>query len=324
MRLVIMGTGPFAVPTFQSLIESEHQIAALVTRPTVPPRGRSKAPPTPMRDVAEAHGVTVLALDDVNSESDRQQVAALKPELLVVCDFGQILSRKTLAVSPLGGINLHASLLPKYRGAAPINWAIYHGETETGLTVIHMSPKLDAGPCLVQTKTPIGPDETAVELEQRLARMGIESVHESIAMLAAWDGQSVIGTRQDPALTSRAPRLKKTDGEVDWTRTAQQIRNQIRAFQPWPGTYTHWQRTGSEPLRLILDQVSIDSETSAISVEPGQVTHCDDRQLWIATGSSPLSLERVQPASKRVMLIDEFLRGHAVRLGDKFGGAEIG
>ena len=318
MRILILGTGPFAVPMFQSLLDSAHEIPALITRPTPPPRGREKASLNPMRDLALARGLPVHAPESIHSPDAAALIASLAPDLFMVCDYGQILSREVLALAPLGGINLHASLLPKYRGAAPINWAIYHGEVETGVSVIHMTPRLDGGPCLTVLRTPIAPDETAPHLEHRLAQLGIQAVFKAIELLSHWDRQSAIGAIQDQALATKAPRLKKTDGAVNWSRSAAQIRNQVRAFQPWPGTYTHWLRCGGEPLRLILDQVSLAPDSIAGRL-PGEVVVGEGQRLIIATGGGALSLDVVQPAGKRVMPISEFLPGYPLRLGACFG-----
>jgi methionyl-tRNA formyltransferase len=316
MRLLMMGTGPFAVPTFASLLDSTHQVVALVARPVPPPKGRIASPPAPMRDLALARGVPILEPDDINAPASRQALAALDFQLLVACDYGQILSADTLAVSPLGGINLHASLLPKYRGAAPINWAIYQGDAETGVTVLHMTARLDSGPCLVQRRTPIGPDEDAVVLEKRLSEIGVDAVREALDMIARWDGQSLLGEVQDPLLATKAPRLKKTDGEISWNRTAAQIANQVRALKPWPGTFTTWPRAGGEAMRLILDRVSIVSAAQA-NAPPGQVVLVDKSRLLVATGDGLLSLDRIKPAGKRSMDIGEFLRGHPMEIGDR-------
>ncbi len=319
MRLMMMGTGPFAVPSFNSLLDSDHEVVGLVTRPVAPPRGRRKTPLNPMRDVAEQRNVPLLAPEDVNNDVVRQQLADLRPELLVVCDYGQILKKQTLQIAVLGGINLHASLLPKYRGAAPINWAIYHGEKTTGVTVIHMSPRMDAGPCLVQQETEIGDDEAADALEPRLAQLGAGTVHAAIDMLADWDGEAVLGFVQDPQLVTNAPRLRKSNGEIDWSRSAHQIRNQVRAMKPWPGSFTFWRRNQGNPVRVILDQVSVVDESTA-DAHFGEVVSSDQGHLWIASGEGMLSVEQIQPAGKRVMKIEEFLRGHPVKTGDQFGG----
>ncbi len=317
MRLILMGTGPFAVPSFQSLLQSDHQVVALVTRPVPPARGRQKIPPNPVRALPWGDDGPVLDPQDVNAKDVRSRLAELRADVLVVCDYGQILANDTLDVARLGGINLHGSLLPKYRGAAPVNWAVWHGEKQTGVTVIHMTPRLDAGPCLVKRATPIDPEESAEQLESRLAQLGVEPVHQALAMLEAWDGVSELGELQDPQQASKAPRLKKSDGVVDWSRTARQIADQVRALKPWPGTYTHWQRPDGEPLRLILDsveQVSVEKGEAAA----GTVVHRTDNQLCVATGQGTLALRRVKPAGKRVLDVAEFLRGYPVKLGDQF------
>ncbi len=319
MRIIMMGTGPFAVPTFESLLESQHDVVVLVTRPTPPVRSRGKAPRNPMREVAEARGIEVLSPDNVNAEAARKQLASLRPDLYVVCDYGQILSPATLSIPPLGGINLHGSLLPKYRGAAPVHWAILNGDEETGITVIHMTPKLDGGPVLTLRSTPIGRSETTEELEPRLALLGVEAVHEAIALLAAWDRSSPLGTLQDAALACRAPRLNKSDGAVDWSLSATRIYNKFRALKPWPGTFTHWLRADGEPLRLLLDDIAIVEGTDCETASTGSVLVSDGTRLEVATGDGILSLLKVQPAGKRVMAIDEFLRGYPIPVGDRLG-----
>ena len=319
MRIVTLGTGPFAVPTFAALLDAGHEVPALVTRPTPAARGREKAPLNPMRELAESRGIPVLAPESINTPEARQQLVELHPELLVVCDYGQILSSQSLGVAPLGGINLHGSLLPKYRGAAPVHWAILNGEKETGVTVIHMTPRLDGGPILSVRRTPIGPDETMPELESRLSQLGVDAVKEAISKLAAWDRTSPLGELQDPHQASKAPRLTKQDGAVDWSRSAEQIHNQVRALQPWPGTYTNWLRSSGEPLRLILVQVR--SAECGVRSESGTVLVSDGKQLVVATGDGALAIERIQPAGKRVMAVDEFLRGYALQVGDRFGPA---
>lgn len=319
VRIIMMGTGPFAVPTFESLVASQHEVVVLVTRPQPPVRTRGKPPANPMRDAAERQAIEVIAPDDVNSETARTQLAALRPDLFVVCDYGQLLSPQTLAIPPLGGINLHGSLLPKYRGAAPVQRCLLQGDPQTGVTVIHMTPKLDGGPCLATRCTPIGGEETAEQLELRLSQLGVEPVHEAIGMLAAWDRKSDIGVPQDPSLASRAPRLKKADGAIDWTRTAEQIRNQVRALKPWPGSFTEWQGGAGKPVRLIVDRVALGPDPPA-GASPGTIVGIDDGGLHVATGAGGLVIQSLQPAGKRVMDAGSFLRGHPVAVGDRLGG----
>ena len=319
MRLIMMGTGPFAVPTFRSLLDCSHTVLALVTRPAVvvPTRGKVKVPPNPMRELGEARGIPILTPPDVNAPDSRQTLRELSADLLVVCDYGQILSPETLAVSPLGGINLHGSLLPKYRGAAPIQWAIWKGEQETGVSVIHMTPKLDAGPCLVQSKTAIGETETAEQLEPRLALLGVPAVHEALAMLAAWDRTSPLGSIQDPSKASRARRLKKSDGDVDWSKPAQEIFCQFRAVQPWPGLFTHYFRPAGDPLRVLLEQIAV--VPSAGNQSPGMVISLAEGILKIATGEGAIAISKLQPAGKRTLTAADFIRGYSASAGIRFG-----
>jgi methionyl-tRNA formyltransferase len=319
MRLIMMGTGPFAVPTFEFLLASSHDVLTLVTRPAtvVQSRGKSKAISHPMREVAESRGLPVLDPEDINAPSARAQLSELRPDLLVVCDYGQLLSVDTLAIAPLGGINLHGSLLPKYRGAAPVNWAIWRGESETGVTVLHMTPRLDAGPSLVQVRTAIGPDETAAQLEVRLAQLGVAAVGDALGKLANWDRQSPLGTTQDPAQATRAPRLKKGDGRVDWSQAAVEIYRQYRALQPWPGIYTEWQSAGREPLRIILEKICIEPSPSP---EPGRVVVSDGSSLVVSAGRDAIAIQRLQPAGRRAMETAEFLRGYPLHIGERLGG----
>jgi methionyl-tRNA formyltransferase len=273
-----------------------------------------------MRETATERAVPVLDPHDANAPSVRQQLEELGADLLVVCDYGQILSRETLAATPLGGINLHGSLLPKYRGAAPVQWALLSGESETGNSVIHMTPRLDAGPCLIQQRIEIGPTENAGELEQRMAEAGAHAVVDAIDILDKWDRVSTIGMIQENAEATRAPRLKKSDGEVDWNRQAIQIHNQVRALKPWPGTFTSWHREDAASVRLILDDVSACPEKKSQD-SPGTVVAADSHEILVATGGGLLSVTGLQPAGKRAMSVADFLRGHHVSVGAKLGPA---
>ncbi len=316
IRLVIMGTGPFAVPMSSAIYETSHEVAALVTQPRRGGHGK-RAAANPMRELAQRHRTPVLDPEDLNTDESRADLARYEPDLLVVTDYGQILAPETLAVAPHGGINLHGSLLPKYRGAAPINWAIYHGETETGVTIIHMTPRCDAGPCLARETTPIDPEETAVELEERLAGIGAVLICKTLDDISAGTTRTI---DQDSTQVSRARRLRKSDGSVDWSRSAVAIKNQVRAMQPWPTTFTYWHRPGKEPLRLILDRVEALTETTIAS--PGTVVTADGGVLEVATGDGTIGLESVQPAGKRLLSSNELLRGYPVEVGHLLGPAE--
>ena len=315
MRIVMMGTGPFAVPTFQALLSGRHEVTCLFTQPLRPVRGKRSVPATPMRDVAIEHDLPIFDPVSINTDAARGVLSKQQAELLVVCDYGQILSRETLALARHGGINLHGSILPKYRGAAPVNWAIYYGDTETGVTVIHMTPKLDGGPCLKIVRTPIGRHETAVELEQRLAQMGVPAVLQAIEMLESHDPDALVGEPQDSSQASRAPRLAKCDADVDWNHTAQEIYNQFRAFQPWPGCYTHLARKEKPPLRLILTKISPEEEPA--TSPPGTIAVAEGDRLLLAARAGQIRVEKLQPAGKKVMTAAEFVRGYQPAVGDR-------
>ncbi|MCH7825246.1 MAG: methionyl-tRNA formyltransferase, partial [Acidobacteria bacterium] len=205
----MMGTGPFAVPTFRALLATRHSVVLLVTQPRRSVRGRRDRSATPMRDVAVERDVPIFDPENVNQPEACAQLRRHEADLLIVADYGQILSRAALAAAGHGGINLHASLLPKYRGAAPVNWALYHGETRTGVTVIQMTRALDAGPAVAQSAVDVEPQETAEALESRLAGLAARLVVETIDAVEAGTLRPLT---QDNARATRAPRLKKSDG----------------------------------------------------------------------------------------------------------------
>ena len=314
MKLILFGTGPFAVPSFENLIHSDHTIAAVVTRPIADSGKRRKTAENPTRDLGEAHGLPILDPLSINTEDSIAALKSLDADLFIVCDYGQILSREALSTAKLGGINLHGSLLPKYRGAAPIHWAIYNGDKVTGVTIIHMTPRLDGGPCLVKVETEIGDEETTELIEPRLADLGVDAVNRSIEMLQQWDGHSEIGTKQKQSEATKAPRLKKADGRIDWSRGAIEIKNQIRAFQPWPGTFTTWQPQGKSEQRLIIHKASVISE-SKTDAASGEIIRSDKTEFVVQTGAGQLSLDIVQPAGKKPMPIADFLRGNPPKSG---------
>jgi methionyl-tRNA formyltransferase len=323
----MLGTGPFAVPTLRALADSRHEIALVVTRP---PTGRMREA-SPMQRAAELLGVSIWSPDTVNLPDAQSRIASLAPDLLVVCDYGEILRPETLAAARLGGINLHGSLLPKYRGAAPVQWAILNGDAETGNSVIQMTPGLDAGPCLAQQQTPIDPDEDAEQLEKRLAEMGATAVLQVIDELESGTAKPIA---QDKSLASKAPRLKKEQGLINWDHTAQEIKNRVRGLRPWPRAFTFWHRAEGEPLRVSIDRVTINPlpleegsvrVTSAVTGDlgsgcamPGTLLDAS-KQLLVATGDGILAIEELQPAGKRSMPAADFLRGNRVSPGDLFG-----
>jgi methionyl-tRNA formyltransferase len=319
MRLIMLGTGPFAVPTLEALANSRHEIALVISRP---PTGRAPQA-SPLQRAGESLKLEIWSPDTVNTPDAQSRLASLAADLLVVCDYGEILKPETLATTRLGGINLHGSLLPKFRGAAPVQWAILRGETETGNSVIQMTPGLDAGPCLAQQRTPIDPDEDAAQLEARLAKLGAEAVLQVVDDL---ENNRAHPIAQDKSLASKAPRLKKEQGAIDWTRPAQEIKNQVRALRPWPRAYTFLHRSDADPLRLNIDRVAINPTGEPASAggqskhqsSPGSILEAETRFL-VATADTALEICELQPAGKRAMSAQEFLRGYRVQAGQQIG-----
>lgn len=316
MRIVALGTGPFAVPSLKALMASdEHKVLAVVTRP---PRGRRKEPPAPMAVAAEELGLPLWQPESVNLPESVERLAAYEADLLVVCDYGEILKPDALGTTRLGGVNLHGSLLPRYRGAAPVQWAVINGDAETGNTVIQMTPGLDAGPILGTQLIPINPFETSGELEDRLAELGGELTLKVVNELAAG---TAVGTPQDKSLMTKAPRLKKEDGLIAWTRPAAEIKNQVRGLQPWPRAYTFVPQPKGEALRLVIDKVEVTESTEDTPLEAGQpgAVLVADKRLIIATGDGALEILEVQPAGKRRMAAGDWLLGAKLEAGSVLG-----
>lgn len=323
MRIVMMGTGTFAEPTLRVLLDRGEQVVGVVTQPDREigqKRSSTRQVGQGIKTIAQAAGVPVVQPESINTAEGLSALHDFRPDLLVVVAYGQILSAEALAAARLGGINIHASLLPKYRGAAPIAWAIWQGETETGVSIIRMTPGLDAGDILAQEAVVILPDETAGELEARLAPIGARLAWEVIQKLKQGP---VTGRKQDPALVTKAPKLRKEMGLIDWSRRASQVWNQIRAVQPWPTPYTFLHRAGHPTCRVLIpDAVPIDETNrpgppGAILVEP---THEGERALFTRCGEGTLlRILALQPAGKRLMSAADFLRGHPLQPGDHFG-----
>ena len=314
IRIIVLGTGDFALPVLEHLADTGHKILALITQPDRPQGRKQEIIKSAIKLAAEARGIPVFQPEDVNSPESRQFIAQLGADLLVTAAYGQILSASTLAIAPMGGINLHGSLLPAYRGAAPVARAIQNGETETGVTVIRMTTRIDAGGMLSVARTPIDPDETAGELESRLAKLGAPLVASSIAALVAGTAQII---PQDKAKVTRAPKLSKEDGIIDWTRPALAIHNLVRAMNPWPLASTLWtsQDASKSPLRLIIHRSH--PEDLETSMQPGEVLEATGDRLIIAAGSGAVRILELQLAGKKAMAADVFLRGHKMRPGDR-------
>ena len=302
-----MGTPDFAVPSLERLAESGHDLTAVVTRPDRPRgRGRKPAPP-PVKAVAQRLDVPILQPESLRDPDFLTALRKLRVDLFVVVAFA-ILPKAVLGIPKRGSVNLHPSLLPKYRGAAPINWAVIRGERETGVTLFLLKPKVDAGDILLQRRAPIGPDETAGELHDRLSALGAEALLETVDGLARGD---VTPAPQSEEGVTAAPKLSREDGRVDWGADAGTIRNLIRGTNPFPGAFTAWK--GGE---LKVHRAAVTAGSGA----PGEVILADSKEgLVVAAGSGALALLEVQPAGKRRMSGAELVRGYRAAAGDRMG-----
>jgi methionyl-tRNA formyltransferase len=304
MRIVFLGSGAFAIPSFQALIDAGHEVATLVTQPDREKgRGRILTPP-PLKPVAEARGVAVHQPRRIREPSAQEALRALAPDVQVVVAYGQILPRSVIDIPRHGTINVHGSLLPRYRGAAPVQWAIVNGERETGVTTMLIDEGLDTGPTLLRRSTPIGPEETAAELEPRLAAIGAELLIETLAGIGAG---TLRPEPQDHSQATLAPIIKKEDGRLDWTTQADTLARRVRGFHPWPGTFTTWR---GQPLKIL----SARAEAGG-GLAPGELAADRDGLLVGCGQGTRLRLLEVQPESRRPMSAAAFAAGLRLAAG---------
>jgi methionyl-tRNA formyltransferase len=313
----MMGTGAFALPAFRGLLDSPHDVVGLVTQPDRTGRGHHHHV-NPLKDSAIAAAVPVLQPEKASSPESLDALRALGADLYVVAAYGQILSTKLLQLPRLGAINLHGSLLPKYRGAAPIQYALWNGETRTGVTIFQIVRELDAGPILGRVETEIGPQETCGELHDRLAALAVPLM---LRILERIEQGRAAAELQDAGLATFAPRIPKQAGGIDWTQPAERIGWHVRAMQPWPMPFTFLHRPGSAPLRMIVPEVRPVSDASARSraATPGVIIPSPSGRLFVATGDGVLEIVQIQPSGKRAMGVADFLHGHPLGEGARFG-----
>ena len=307
LSYIFFGTPEFCEPVLRSLKQAGRTPLAVVCQPDRPKgRGRKLESP-PVKRWAQECSVEVLQPDRCKDTGFLDHVRALKPDLGLVFAFGQLLPRELLDIPARGFINIHPSLLPKYRGAAPIQWTLINGDEETGVTILQVTPKLDDGDMLLQERTPVDPQENAVELGERLARLGADLAVRALDLLETGKAEF---TPQDESQVVWAPALTKDDGRLDWTQPTLALHNRIRGVQPWPGAST---RLGNKNLKIHRA-----APAEAPPAEAGQVVRAAGEDLLVSTGDGQLRLLEVQLEGKKRMPVKDFLLGRPVRAGDRF------
>jgi methionyl-tRNA formyltransferase len=301
MRIVFIGTGEIGVPTLQALLKSEHEVVGIVTQPDKPV-GRAQLLESPpiKKTVVLGTKMPVLQPARIKDRQAIEEIRGLRPDVIVVMAYGQILSRDIIEIPKIACLNLHASLLPRWRGAAPIQAAIAAGDRDTGVTVMYMDEGLDTGDILLQRTIDIAPAQTGGSLHDRLAKVAPDALLESLELLAKG---SAPRTPQDNALATYAPKLKREDGKIAWTEPAEAIERKIRAFNPWPGAFMTITANGTRNLKIF------SAEVVDFQGRPGEILR-SEKQLVVAAGEGALSLDEVQLEGKQRMSAAQFLRGH--------------
>lgn len=314
MRVVFMGSADFSLPCLDALYHSEHELLAIVTQPDKP-KGRGKnLGYTPVKEWAIKQHIPLLQPLKVNDPQSVAEIAALHADVFIVVAFGQILKQDLLQLTKFGCLNVHGSLLPAYRGAAPIHWAIRNGETETGVSIMQMDAGMDSGPILLQKSMMIGENETVGEVHDCMATLGAQALMEALTLL---EKGKVKEQKQEQSLVTFAPLLKKEHEAICWQKDAVFLHNQIRGMSPWPGTYTVWQGERIKLYRSLL----ADTEKSYM---PGQILKIDNQNgILVGTPKGALWLKEVQPAGKKKMHAAEFARGKRIQIGMQFDDISI-
>jgi methionyl-tRNA formyltransferase len=310
MRIVFMGTPEFAVPSLLALLRSDYAVVGVVTQPDRPKGRGQELAESPVKQLAVQHKVSILQPLKMKDPGFLDALAAWKPDLIVVAAFGRILPKIILDLPPHHCINVHASLLPKYRGAGPIQWAIIRDERETGITTMLMDEGMDTGAILLQEKVSIAPDDTAGTLSSKLAEVGGRLLIETLAGL---QNGTVTPRPQDSSQATMAPLLKKEDGLLDWTMPALGLANRVRGLSPWPGAYTY---LGED--RWVIWKAAVLDRSAAV-MSPGTIVDVTKEGLAIATGAGQLRIVEFQPANSRRMSAGQYLAGHSLAPGMRLG-----
>lgn len=304
MKIIFMGTAAFAVPSLVKLFDAGHKIDLVITQPDKPAgRGRKMTPP-PVADMAKRLGIKLYQPKSLKSRKVMDNIKSYKPDIIVVIAYGKILPKELLDMPKLGCINVHSSLLPKYRGAAPMNWAIVNGEKYTGVTTMFINEDLDAGDMLLKAEIKIEYEDNSITLHNKLAPLGAELLLKTIEGLK---NKTIKPEPQNPSEASSAPLIKKEDGLINWKKDAKTIRNLVRGMQPWPSAYTHLE---GKMLKIFDASVL----AANITEKPGEIVAADEG-IVVATGDGKICIKELQLEGKRRMKASEFLHGHKIKVG---------
>ena len=318
MRIIYFGSAQFGIPSLEAIANSAHKLVRVFTQPARPSgRHRSKPTPTDVANWCHKHDVACIEAKNINKPDMLTQVADCKADLLVVIAFGQKVSQEVIALQQYGAVNVHGSLLPKYRGAAPIHWAMMMGETETGVSIITLADKMDAGQILAQGKIPIGPNDTFQTMHDKLSELSVSVLMQTIEQLA---NGTAIFTEQDESLVTYAHKLKKKDGYIDWENTAEQITNQIRGLWPWPSAQSVYVSAESgKNWRVTLSKARPVERVA----KPDEVVGQLDENLHVICGQGALEILELKPAGSGLMTFEAYVNGHNCKQGDLFVSADI-
>jgi len=309
MRIVLCASGRFAVPTLGALTRGGEELVGIVTQPARPAGRGGKMRVTPIAEAAAAAGLGAWECPDVNAPEAVERIRQMRPDIVVVCDFGQMIRKAVRDCAAIDTFNLHGSLLPELRGAAPVNWAIIRGYTGTGVTTFCLVDKLDAGDVYLNARTEIGPRETAEELRGRLAEIGAKVVLDTVALLGR---QGRGGRPQDESKATLAPKLQKSDGLIDWSADAPAVRNRVHGTWPWPGGQAVFRGRQHPSVEVSIARCA--AEDAPAPLPPGTV----DRDLCVAAGKGRLRILEIKPSGKRLMTWRDFVNGFRVVEGDAF------
>jgi len=304
-RIVFFGTPSFALPTLRDLLEEPDEVVGVVTQPDREKGRGRKMVISPIKELALQHGLTVLQPEKVKEEAFQEALSGLQPDLFVVVAYGQILPKPVLNIPKYGAVNVHASLLPGYRGAAPIAWAILKGEKVTGVTTMVMDEGMDTGDILLQTEVPIGDEETCENLHDRLGSLGAQLLLKTLEKMEAGNIRPI---PQDHSKATYAPPLKKEDGHIDWRKGAAEIDRQVRAFNPWPGAFTKW---GDRLLKIYRGEIRERTPAG----KPGAVVWVGSDFIEVEAGKDSYLIEEIQLEGRKKMTIRDFLSGHSISAG---------